>query len=90
MSAVTMMKSMVKLTPHISLLILSLLWVYLTLGLRVRQTRRAFEKQLIGEGMSREDAKRLSSCFQDLKDNLTATVREALVGGFSSNRWNHE
>jgi hypothetical protein len=90
MSAVSLMKSMVKLTPHISILVLSLLWAYLTLGLRVRQTRQAFEKQLIGEGMSREDAKRLSGCYQDLKENLTATVREALVGRFNSSRWNHE
>ena len=84
MSAVSLMKSMVKLTPHISILVLSLLWAYLTLGLRVRQTRQAFEKQLIGEGMSREDAKCLSGCYQDLKENLTATVREALVGRFNS------
>jgi hypothetical protein len=89
-NAVSLMKSMVKLTPHISILVLSVLWAYLTLGLRVRQTRRAFEKQLISEGMSREDAKRLSSCYQDLKVNLTAAVKEALIGGFASNRWNHE
>lgn len=90
MSAVTLMKSMIKLTPYISILVLSLLWAYLTLGLRVRQTRRAFEKQLIGKGMSREDAMRLSGCYQDLKDNLTATVKEALVGNFNSSRWNNE
>jgi hypothetical protein len=81
---------MIQLTPHISILVLSLLWAYLTLGLRVRQTRRAFERQLISEGMSKEDAKRLSACYQDLKDNLSATVKESLVSGFSSSRWNHE
>jgi len=90
MNAVTLMKSLVKLTPHISILVLSLLWAYLTLGLRVRQTRRAFEEQLISEGMSKEDAKRLSACYQELKDNLSVTVKEGLVRGFSSNRWNHE
>jgi hypothetical protein len=90
MNAVTLMKSLVKLTPHISLLVLSLLWAYLTLGLRVRQTRRAFERQLIGEGMSKEDAKRLSACYQELKNNLSATVKDGLVRGFSSNRWNSE
>ena len=89
MNAVTLMKSLVKLTPHISLMVLSLLWAYLTLGLRVRQTRRAFEKQLISEGMSKEDAKRPSACYQELK-NLSATVKEGLVRGFSSNRWNRE
>jgi hypothetical protein len=90
MSAVPLIKSMFKLTPHISILVLSLLWAYLTLGLRVRQTRRAFEKQLISEGMSREDAKRLSGCYEDLKANLTVTVKEALVGRFNANQWNHE
>lgn len=88
MRAVTLMKSLVKLTPHISLLVLSLLWAYLTLGLRVRQTRQAFEKQLISEGMSKEDAKHLSSCYQELKENLSVTVKEGLVRGFSSSRWN--
>jgi hypothetical protein len=90
MSVATLVKSVIKLSPHISLLVLSLLWAYLTLGLRVRQTRRAFEKQLIAQGMTEEDAKRLSACYQELKDNLTATVKEGLVGRLSSSQWNHE
>lgn len=84
MSAATIMKSMIKSTPHLSLLILNVLWVYLTLGMRVRRTRRAFEKQLIEQGMSKEDAQRLSLCFQDLKDNISAVVKQGIAGGFSS------
>ena len=84
MSAVAIMKSMIKSTPHISLLILNILWVYLTLGMRVRRTRRAFEKQLVEQGMAKEDAKRLSSCYQDLKDNISAAVKQGIAGGFSS------
>jgi hypothetical protein len=77
------MKSLVKATPHISLLVLSLLWAYLTLGTRVRRTRRAFEKQMLAAGMSGEDAKRLSSCYQELKENLTYTVKEAFTSRFT-------
>ncbi len=77
-------KSLVKATPHISLLVLSLLWAYLTLGTRVRKTRRAFEKQMQAAGMSREDAKRLSFCYQDLKNNLTYTVKDAFTSRFAA------
>ncbi len=84
MSAVPIIKSVIKSTPHISILALNILWVYLTLGFRVRRTRRAFEKQLIEQGMSKEDAKRLSACYQELKDNISNAVKQGIVGGFGS------
>jgi hypothetical protein len=77
-----LIKSLIKSTPHLSLLILNLLWIYLTLGFRVRRTRHAFEKQLIGQGMSKEDAKRLSLCYQNLKDSLSDMVKQGIAGGF--------
>ena len=55
--------------------------MYLTLGRRVSKTRKAFEKQLIQQGMSKEDAKRLSVCFEDLKDNITGMLKQGIRFG---------
>ncbi len=84
MSAPSILKSLVKATPHVSILVLSLLWTYLTLGTKVRKTRRAFERQMLAAGMSREDAQRLSSCYQDLKDDLTSAVKQVFTVRFAS------
>jgi hypothetical protein len=51
---------------------LFILW--LSLGWRVRRTRKAFEKELIKGGMSKEDAKRLSAHYKILKDQIISTV----------------
>jgi hypothetical protein len=73
----------VKSTPYMARLSLSLMWTYFTLGYRVGKTRRAFEKQLVAQGMSKEDAQRLSACFEDLKNSIVTTAKRGLVdGGF--------
>jgi hypothetical protein len=54
--------------------------MYLTLGRRVHKTRKAFEKQLIQQGMSKKDAQRLSACFEDLKDNVTGMLKQGISG----------
>jgi len=59
--------SIVSLLSH-----LFILW--LSLGWRVRRTRKAFEKELIKGGMSKEDAKRLSAHYKILKDQIISTV----------------
>jgi len=51
-----------------------LLILWLSLGWRVRRTRKAFEKELIKEGMSKEDAKKLSAHYKILKDQIISTV----------------
>ncbi|MCW4018792.1 MAG: hypothetical protein NWF00_08985 [Candidatus Bathyarchaeota archaeon] len=79
MSAATIVTTLVKVTPHVGVLGLNLAWMYLTLGSRVRKTRRAFEKQLLQQGMSKEDASRLSACFEDLKNDLTTTLKQGLT-----------
>lgn len=56
--------------PHLASLVFSLLWISVTLGRHVRKARRAFEKQLMAEGMSKEDAKRISAFYEELKDSL--------------------
>ncbi len=81
MSAIPIVKSVIKSTPHLSILVLNILWVYLTLNWRVRQTRRAFEKQLTAQGMAKEDAQRLSACYQEFKDNITGAVKQGIFQG---------
>ncbi len=81
MNAVSIITTVIKSFPHLVLLALSLLWMYLTLGRRVSKTRKAFEKQLTQQGMSKEDAQRLSACFEDLKDRITGMLKEGIAGG---------
>ncbi|MCJ7718320.1 hypothetical protein MUO69_00115 [Candidatus Bathyarchaeota archaeon] len=46
----------------------------------MRKARRAFEKQLILQGMSNEDAKRLSACFEELKNSITGMLKQGIAG----------
>ena len=52
----------------------TLLLQWLTLGWKVRKARKAFEKELIKEGMSKEDAERLSEFYKNLKDQIVTAV----------------
>jgi hypothetical protein len=58
--------------------------MYMTLGWRVRNTRRAFEKELTRTGMSKEDAKRLSATFEELKNTILGTLKGEVFSGFST------
>ena len=75
----TIVSAAVKSTPYIARLSLSLMWMYLTLGYRVRKTRGAFEKQLVAQGMSKENAKLLSASFEDLKNEITGGLKKAVI-----------
>jgi hypothetical protein len=79
MSAVSILATVFKSIPHLAIVVLNLLWMYVTLGRRVRKTRKAFEKQLIQQGMSKEDAKRLSACFEDLKNSFTDMLKQGII-----------
>ncbi len=82
MSAASLITTMIKSSPYLARLSLSLFWMYLTLGRRVHKTRKAFEKQLILQGMSKEDAKRLSACFEELRNSITGMLRQGMTGSF--------
>jgi hypothetical protein len=82
MSVAPMVKTLIKATPHLAIMGTSLFWMYLTLGWRVRKARRAFEKQLVSQGMSKEDAKRLSECFSELKNSITDMLRRGVTVNF--------
>jgi len=77
---VTALKS----TPYLVRLTLSLSWTYFTLSWRVNRTRRAFEKQMIAQGMSKENAQQLSAFYEDIKNGIATTVKQGFVrtGGF--------
>jgi len=49
----------------------SLTLSWLTLGWQVRKARKAFEAELTKEGMSNEDARRMSRYISDLKDQIS-------------------
>ena len=66
-------------TPHIALLSLSVSWTYFTLSWRVRKARKAFEKQLINQGMNKKDAQQLSIFFEDFKSSLTTTIKQGIA-----------
>jgi hypothetical protein len=68
--------------PDLIRLTLSLNWMYVTLGRRVRSARMAFEKELTRTGVSKEDAKRLSAIFEELKNNMLGTLKGGVFSGF--------
>jgi hypothetical protein len=79
MSAASMVTTVIKESPYLARMIFELLYMYLTLGSRVRKTRRAFEDQLLLGGMSKGDAKRLSTCFEDLKSSVTGVLKDGII-----------
>lgn len=82
MSVAPTVKALFKATPHLAIMGMSLFWMYLTLGWRVRKARSAFEKQLISQGMSKEDARRLSACYNELKNSITNMLRRGVTVSF--------
>jgi hypothetical protein len=60
-------------------LLFSLFVLWLTFGWKVRKTRRAFEKQLIRQGMAKKDAKRLSAQYSKMKNEIMNTLKGSLV-----------
>jgi len=75
MGKATTVLSALSASPYIVRLILSLLAAWLTLGWKVRKARKAFEKELIKQGMSKEDAERLGAQYTILRDNLMRDLK---------------
>jgi hypothetical protein len=69
----------IKSSPYLARMSLSFFFTYLALGRRVRKTRRAFEKELLRVGMSKEDARRLSACFRELENNIKNMVKQGIT-----------
>ena len=70
---------MFKSSPYLARMSLQLFYTYFTLGSRVRKTRRAFEEELVLSGMSRVDAKRISACYEELKNSITSMLKKGVA-----------
>lgn len=79
MSAASVITTVIKSTPHLARMTLSLSWTYITLGRQVRKARKAFEKQLMSQGMTQEDARRLSACFEELKNSFVGMLKQGIT-----------
>jgi len=62
--------SLLSASPYVVRLFCSLFALWLTLGWRVRKARNAFEKELVKQGMSKEDARKIGARYTILKDEL--------------------
>jgi len=82
MSASETLTSLIKSSPYLARMSVNLLYMYLTLGSRVRKTRRAFEKQLVLAGMSENDARRLSACFEELKNSIANVLKQGIARSY--------
>lgn len=74
-----MLASVISSFPQLARMSFSLFFLYLSLGGRVRKARRAFEKELILKGMSEEDARRLSACFEELKNSIKYALKQGVT-----------
>ena len=79
MTEAKMVIGALKSTPYLARLTLSLSWTYFTLGWKVRRARRAFERQMIAQGMSKKDAQQLSEFLEDFKNSLTTMVKQGIA-----------
>jgi len=66
------------LTLSFARILLSFIALRLTLSWNARKARRTFEKQLIRQGMAKEDAKRLGSKYVALKNNIENAFKESI------------
>lgn len=66
-----------KVSAHATRLVVSLFWIWITLGWNVRKARKAFEKELVLRGISKRQAKRLSQTLKAAKDQVMASIWKA-------------
>jgi len=59
-------------------LFLSLFAIWLTLGWKVRKARKALEKELVRQGMAKQDAKRIGARYAALKDKIQSAFKQSL------------
>lgn len=52
--------------------------IWLTLGWNVRRARKAFEKELRKQGMSKQDARRISAQYAALKDQVMNAFKRSI------------
>lgn len=63
---------------HVSIRVIQLLAnlfsIWITFGWKVRKTRKAFEKELIQQGIPKREAKRLSRSIKEAKEQIMSSL----------------
>ena len=70
--------SIVSITFSILHILGSLIAVLLILNWNVRRARGAFEKQLVLQGMRKEDARRMGAQYSKLKGDILGTIKTGI------------
>jgi len=68
------MRTVISLIPKIMQLFMQLFWLWITLDWRIRKARKAFEKELIRNGIAKKDAQRLSRQIKIAKDQIMDSI----------------
>jgi type VI protein secretion system component VasK len=74
-------RSIISIILSISYILFNILILWATLGWNVRKARKAFEKQLIRNGMAKKDAQRISAQYSKLKNDVMNTLKRSMRGG---------
>lgn len=61
-------------SAHMTRLVVSLFWIWITLGWKVRKARKAFEKELVRKGIPKKQAERLSKTLKTAKDQMMTSL----------------
>lgn len=67
-------RTILSIIPQIIQLLAHLLWIWITLDWKVRKARKAFEKELVRQGMPKKDAERLSKQIKIAKDQIVSSI----------------
>ena len=62
--------TIIKAGLHLFKLVLNLIFIWLTLGWKVRKARKTFENELVKSGMPKEVAKKLGKKYSSVKDEV--------------------
>jgi len=71
-------RSIASITFSIIHLLGSLIFLWIILGWNVRKARGAFERELVIQGMRKEDARRMSAKYSRLKGDILGTIRASM------------
>ncbi|MEE8632051.1 MAG: hypothetical protein V3T10_01940 [Candidatus Bathyarchaeia archaeon] len=63
-------RTVLSMIPSLVKLISGLLFLLMTLDWKVRKARRAFERELMCQGVSKKDAQRISRPIKNVKDEM--------------------
>jgi len=74
-------RSIISIILSTSYILFNILILWATLGWNVRKARKAFEKQLIRNGMAKKDARRISAQYSKLKNDVINTLKRSMRGG---------